>query len=279
VKMLVVEDAKPETIKVIPGVSNQEYAKVLADRTPGVSPAQISTIVNEGALNAAMDGKEVVPLNVLQDSIDDVLIGKKHRQRMSDVALHRTAYHEVGHCIMAWTNPLQKDVIKLSIIPRGRAGGYTQQVQDEAMEPHTDEFLFSQLCVLMGGRAAEHIFEKDISIGAMDDLQRATRLAMEKLLKYGMSKTIGQLAFKPNDKNDGRAWMTWSENLHAKVEAEARELVEAAYLHTEKTLLAHKELHVKLAELLLSKKELNQEDITSILGARPVLTAADSNRA
>ncbi|KAG5495455.1 hypothetical protein GH5_03116 [Leishmania sp. Ghana 2012 LV757] len=272
-KTLVTEDAKPETIKVIPGVSNKEYAAILSDRTPGVSPAQISTIVNEGALSAAMSGKEVVPLEVLQDSIDDVLIGKKHRQRMSDKSLHRTAYHEVGHCIMAWTNPLQKDIIKLSIIPRGRAGGYTQQVQDEAMEPQTEEFLFSQLCVLMGGRAAERIFEKDISIGAMDDLQRATRLAMEKLLKYGMSKTIGQLAFKPNDKNDGRAWMTWSENLHAKVEAEARALVESAYVHTEKTLLAHKDKHQKLAELLLGKKELDKVDIASILGARPVLKA------
>ncbi|AIO01045.1 ATP-dependent zinc metallopeptidase, putative [Leishmania panamensis] len=272
-KTLVTEDAKPESLKVIPGVSNKDYAVVLSERTPGVSPAQISTVVNEGALNAAMNGKDVVPLEVLQDSIDDVLIGKKHRQRMSDTALHRTAYHEVGHCIMAWTNPLQKDVIKLSIIPRGRAGGYTQQVQDEAMEPQTDEFLFSQLCVLMGGRAAERIFERDISIGAMDDLQRATRLAMEKLLKYGMSKTIGQLAFKPNDKNDGRAWMTWSENLHAKVEAEARALVESAYVHTEKTLLAHKEQHQKLAELLLGKKELNKADIASVLGARPVLRA------
>ncbi|KPI90811.1 putative ATP-dependent zinc metallopeptidase [Leptomonas seymouri] len=278
VKTLVVEDAKPEMIKVIPGVSNAEHAKVLADRTPGVSPAQISTIVNEGALAAAMEGKEVVPLSALQESIDDVLIGKKHRQRMSDVALHRTAYHEVGHCIMAWMNPLQKDVIKLSIIPRGRAGGYTQQVQDEAMEPHTDEFLFSQLCVLMGGRVAESIFEKDISIGAMDDLQRATRLAMEKLLKYGMSKTIGQLAFKPNEKNDGRAWMTWSEDLHAKVEAEARQLVESAYKHTEKILLEYKEKHIELAELLLKQKELNQTDITQVLGARPVLTAASGNK-
>lgn len=273
-KILVTEDIKPDAITVVAGVSNKEYAAVLADRTPGVSPAQIATIVNEGALNAAMNDKEVVPLSTLQDSIDDVLIGKKHRQRMSDASLRRTAFHEVGHCIMAWLSPLQKDVIKLSIIPRGRAGGYTQQVQDEAMEPHTDEFLFSQLCVLMGGRAAERIFTTDISIGAMDDLQRATRLSMEKMLKYGMSKSIGQLAFRPNEKNDGRAWMTWSENLHAKVETEARLLVEAAYVKTEKTLLAHKDKHERLATLLLEKKELDMKDIESILGARPVASAA-----
>ncbi|CCW62800.1 unnamed protein product [Phytomonas sp. EM1] len=256
-------------IKVVPGVSNLEYAKVLADRTPGVSPAQIATIVNEAALNAAMQDKELVPLETLQESIDDVLIGKKHRQRMSGGALHRTAFHEVGHCILAWMNPLQKDVIKLSIIPRGRAGGYTQQLQDEAMEPHTEAHLFSQLCVLMGGRAAERIFEDDISIGAMDDLQRATRLATEKILQYGMSKSLGQIAFKPNDKNDGRAWMTWSEDLHEKVEAEANEWVAEAYEYAEKCLLANRDAHVKLAELLLDRKELNKDDIESVLGKRP----------
>ncbi|ESS66303.1 ATP-dependent zinc metallopeptidase [Trypanosoma cruzi Dm28c] len=263
----------PAAVKIIPGVSNKAYALELAERTPGVSPAQIATIVNEAALTSAMLEEEVVPLKTLQDSIDDVLIGKKHRQRMSDTSLQRTAYHEVGHAIMAWISPLQKDVVKISIIPRGRAGGYTQQVQDEALEPRTDVFLFSQLCVLMGGRVAEKIFMKDISTGAMDDLQRATRIAMEKLLMYGMSKSIGQLAFKPNDRNEGRAWMNFSEDLHAKVEQEARDLVAAAYKHTEKTLLEKRELHEKLAKLLLEKKELMREDIESVLGPRPVLTA------
>lgn len=256
-------------VKVIPGVSNRAYAEVLADRTPGVTPAQIATIVNEAALIAATSGAEVVPMATLQESIDDVLIGKKHRQRMSAVALRRTAYHEVGHCIMAWLNPLQKDVIKMSIIPRGRAGGYTQQVQDEFLEPHTSEFLFSQLCVLMGGRVSERIYQHDISTGAMDDLQRATRLAMEKMLKYGMSKSIGQLAFKPNERNEGRAWMTWSEELHKKVEQEARELVAKAYETTARTLLERREQHVKLAELLLERKELSRDDIAGVLGERP----------
>lgn len=258
-------------LKVLPDVSNKDYAAKLADRTPGVSPAQIATIVNEAALEAATKDCEVVPLTQLQDAIDDVLIGKKHRQRMSGDSLIRTAYHEVGHCIMAWLSPHQKDVVKISIIPRGRAGGYTQQLQDEAMEPQTKESLFSQLCVLMGGRVAEKIFQKDISTGAMDDLQRATRLSMEVMLKCGMSKSIGQLAFKPNEKNDGRAWMTWSEELHNKVETEARQMVADAFALTEKTLVENKEKHIKLAELLLEKKELDREDIQSVLGPRPSL--------
>ncbi|SCU67794.1 Metalloprotease M41 FtsH, putative [Trypanosoma equiperdum] len=271
VASLTAEEEAPE-VKVIPGVSNKEYAIALADRTPGVSPAQIATIVNEAALTSAVAECEVVPLKTLQESIDDVLIGKKHRQRMSDSSLERTAYHEVGHAIMAWTSPLQKDVLKISIIPRGRAGGYTQQMQDEAMEPRTDAFLFSQLCVLMGGRVAERIFMKDISTGAMDDLQRATRIAMEKLLLYGMSKSIGQLAFKANERNEGRGWMNFSEELHAKVEEEARHLVASAYKHTEKVLLEKRELHEKLTKLLLEKKELTKADIEQILGPRPIVT-------
>lgn len=263
--------AKEEVIPnltVLPDVSNAKYAEALANRTPGVSPAQISTIVNEAALTSAAGNLDVVTLPALQNAIDDVLIGKKHRQRMSGQSLTRTAYHEVGHCIMSWLSPHQKDVIKLSIVPRGRAGGYTQQLQEEALEPQTKEKLFSQLCVLMGGRVAEKMYQHDISTGAMDDLQRATRLSMEMLLKYGMSKTIGVLAFRPNEKNDGRAWMTWSEELHTKVEAEARELLASAYSFTEKTLQDNKDKHVSLAELLLEKKELDKADITSILGEK-----------
>lgn len=256
-------------VKVLPGVSNTEYAKVLASRTPGVSPAQISTICNEAALEAAMQDCEVVPFDYLQNAIDDVLIGKKHRQRMSGESLTRTAYHEIGHCIMAWLSPHQKDVIKVSIIPRGRAGGFTQQIQDEAMEPKTKESLFSLLCVLMGGRVAERLHQKDISTGAMDDLQRATKLSLEVILKYGMSQSIGQLAFKPNEKNEGRAWMTWSEDLHTKVEAEAREMVSSAFDFTMKVLEENREKHIQLAELLLDKKEINKEDISSVLGPRP----------
>lgn len=254
--------------KVIPGVSNKTYAEALAERTPGVSPAQIATIVNEAALTAAVKDAEVVGLKELQESIDDVLIGKKHRQRMSDASLRRTSYHECGHAIMAWLSPLQKDVVKVSIIPRGRAGGYTQQVQDEAIEPHTDQFLFSQLCVLLGGRVAERIVLGDISTGALDDLQRATKIAMDKLLAYGMSKQIGQLAFKGNDKNDGRAWMNYSENLHAKVEAEARELVNKAYIHTEKVLRANSKQLYELGDLLLEKKEIMRDDIVKVLGPK-----------
>ena len=261
-----VEEYLPAVI--VDGVNNKDYAKLLADRTPGVSPAQISTIVNEASLAAAVADEKVVPIRYLQDAIDDVLIGKKHRQRMSEQSLRRTAYHECGHAIMSWTSPLQKDVIKISIIPRGRAGGYTQQVQDEALDPQTDTFLFSQLCVLLGGRVAEKLIMGDISTGAIDDLQRATKIAIGKLLNFGMSKKVGQIAFKASEKQDGRAWMNYSEKLHAEVELEAREMVDRAYEHTMKVLTENKDNLHKLAQTLLEKKELMQPDIEGILGPK-----------
>jgi AFG3 family protein len=270
--------AEAQAPLVISGVSNKDIATELADRTPGVSPAQIATIVNEAALACAVAGSKYVDRKAMHDAIDDVLIGKKHRQRMSDESLKRTAYHECGHAMMSWYNPLQKDVVKISVIPRGRAGGYTQQVQDEAMDPQTNTFLFSQLCVLLGGRVAERIILGDISTGAVDDLQRATKVAMDQLLSFGMSQGIGHLAFKPVDKSDGRQWMTFSEDLHARVEAEARKLVDEAYDHTLKTLTEKKDLLHKLATTLLEKKELMKPEIESILGARPVKTDGEGER-
>ena len=261
---------------VVPGVSNIEYAKALADRTPGVSPAQIATIVNEGALASAVNEDKAVSLKSLQDAIDDVLIGKKHRQRMGEKSLRRTAYHECGHAYMAWFSPYQQDVIKVTVIPRGRAGGYTQQVQSEALDPQTNKFLFSQLCMLLGGRVAERVIMGDISTGAVDDLQRATKVAMDKLLSYGMSKEIGHLAYKPQDKTDGRGWMNFSEDLHARVENEARELVNAAYQHTHQTLSQNKDKLHELAKLLLEKKEIDKEDILKILGPRPPKADGDA---
>jgi len=270
------ENKQPETIPtvIVEGIKNFELSATLAERTPGVSPAQIATIVNEAALTAAVAGQRYVPLTYLQDAIDDVLIGKKHRQRMSDLALRRTAYHEAGHCIAAWLSPLQKDVIKLSVIPRGRAGGYTQQVQEEALDPQTNKFLFSTLCVLSAGRVAEQIAFGDVSIGAMDDLQRATKIAVDKLILYGMAEGgAGQLSFKhDSSRSDGRGWMPFSEKLHADVEQEAKKMVDRAFLFTETLLTEKKDKLVALSEMLLKERELDRAAIEAVLGPRPRAT-------
>ena len=265
---------EPVPVEIVPGVENKKLAHSLAERTPGTSPAQISAIVNEAALAAAMKDEKVVTLPYVQDAIDDVLIGKKHRQRMGDASLRRTAVHECGHAIMAWFSPMQKDVIKVSIIPRGRAGGYTQQVQDEAMDPKTNDFLFSQLCVLLGGRVAERVALGDISKGDVADLQRATKIAMDQLLSYGMGKEIGQLAFRSQgDKSNGRSWFNYSEDLHSRVETEAKVLVQKAYNETVRVLTEKKPLLQRMSDTLLEKKEIMRDDITAILGDRVVATA------
>ena len=255
------------------GVSNKAYANELADRTPGVSPAQISTIVNEAALEAAISDKEVVPLAYLQESIDNVLIGKKHRQRMSGDSLKRTAYHEAGHTLVSWLMPLQNSVIKVSIIPRGRAGGYTQQKPSESeneanSDPKTNEFFFQQLCMMLGGRVAEKVILHDISTGAIDDLQRATKLVISQIINYGMNDRIGPIAFDANQKNSGRAYKNYSENLHSQVESEAKELMHKAYIKTTEIIENNKDNLHKLALLLLEKKEVNEQEIEAIFGPK-----------
>ena len=289
----------------IEGIRNEDIAKELSERTPGVSPAQIATIVNEAALSAAVKGSQYVARSHFQEAVDDVLVGKKHRQRMSGSSLRRTAFHESGHCLVAWLSPLQKDVIKLSIIPRGPAGGYTQQMEHEVFSPQTNEFLFTSLCVMAGGRVAEQLILGDISTGAMDDLQRATKLAMDKLLLYGMSEAkLAPREETPKEKKDanegegskkektnpslprprnmlsflydsskgeGRSWMPFSERHHAEVELEAREMVDRAFSHVEKLLKENKGLLVTLAETLLEKRELDRKEIEKVLGPRPQL--------
>merc|ERR1712070_212054 len=114
------------------------------------------------------------------DAVDNVLIGKKHRQRMSDHGLTRVAYHEAGHCVAQWLLGTQTPVVKVSVIPRGRAGGYTQFRQQEELDPKTDQFLFDQLVVMLAGRCAEKIFFGDLSTGAADDLTRVFEAAKGK---------------------------------------------------------------------------------------------------
>ena len=192
-------------------------ATELAERTPGTSPAQISTIVNEAAITAAVRDQRAVNRELLHDAVDDVLIGKKRRGRMSDNSTRRTSVHECGHCLVAWFSPerLQTKVLKVSLIPRGMAGGYTQQLEREENDLISLDTLFSTLCVLVGGRIAEelvynrqslqeigngHAHElhsfwdargdaekicEGISTGAYDDLQRATKIATEIILSFG----------------------------------------------------------------------------------------------
>ncbi|ESL10333.1 hypothetical protein TRSC58_01937 [Trypanosoma rangeli SC58] len=243
-------------------------AKRLAYLTPGVSPATISTIVNEAALAAAVEGHEKVTERSLLPAIDDVLVGKKHRSRMSKAAARRVALHESGHTLIAWLLPRQSDVIKVSITPRGPAAGFTQQVGKETFDMPTDVSLFTDICVMLAGRLAEATQYTELTTGAQDDYQRATKTAIQAFLAFGMSQHVGFLAYEPQRLDAGRMYQKYSENIQATAEEEAARLVGTAQHYTSSLIAEHKELLHLLAEALFTKKELLKEDLEALLGPR-----------
>ncbi|GET88051.1 ATP-dependent zinc metallopeptidase, putative [Leishmania tarentolae] len=243
-------------------------SKKLADLTPGVSPATISAIVNEGALSAAIKDKAVVTAVDLLPAIDDVLVGKKHRSRMSHDAARRVALHESGHALVAWLLPEQTDVVKISITPRGPAGGFTQQVGREVLDMATEFSLFTDICVMLGGRLAEMTQHESLTTGAQDDYQRATQTAIREFLAFGMSRQVGFLSYELQRLSEGRMHQKHSEAAHMMAEEEAARLVAAASDHVKVLLRSHDAVLRKLAALLFEKKELLREDIEAIVGPR-----------
>ncbi|CCD19966.1 putative ATPase family protein [Trypanosoma vivax] len=246
----------------------ESKAHRLAGLTPGVPPATISTIVNEAALAAAMKGEVEVGESFLLPAVDDVLIGKKHRNRMSKEALRRVALHEGGHALVAWLIPQQSDVIKVSITSRGTAAGFTQQLGREVLDMPTDLSLFTDLCVMLAGRLAESTQYTELTNGAQDDYQRATQTAIREFLAFGMSHRVGLLAFEPQRLHEGRVFQRHSERAQAIAEKEAARLIEAAQRYTMGIILQHKNTLCRLTEALLEKQELLFEDLLALLGKR-----------
>ncbi|KAG5481286.1 hypothetical protein CUR178_06521 [Leishmania enriettii] len=253
-------------------------SKKLAELTPGVSPATIAAIVNEGALSAAIKDRTAVTAVDLLPAIDDVLVGKRHRNRMSDDAARRVALHESGHALVAWLLPEQTDVVKVSITPRGPAGGFTQQVGREALDMPTEFSLFTDICVMLGGRLAELTQHESLTTGAQDDHQRATQTAMREFLSFGLSRQVGFLSYEPQRLSEGRMRQKHSEAAHKTAEEEAARLVAAASDHVKALLRSHDGALRRLATLLFERKELLREDIEAIVGPRPATDSAVSEQ-
>ena len=189
----------------------------LAARTPGVTPATIATVANEAAICAARNKASFVVEEHIAEALDNVLIGKKHRQRMSPPALKRVAYHEAGHTVAQWLLESQTSVIKVSVVPRGRAGGYTQFRQKEELDPQSQQYLMDQIVVMLGGRCAEKIFFNDYTTGAQDDLMRAFQHAQNLVQTFGMSE-LGHISLNPGSEQRGRAFSQMSDGLKRDVE-------------------------------------------------------------
>ena len=241
----------------------------LAEQTPGFAGADIANVCNEAALIAARKGKTGVEMIDFQDAIDRVIGGlEKKNKIISKDEKEVIAYHEAGHAICGWFLEHAYPLLKVTIVPRGTAAlGYAQYTPKEQYL-YTIEQLTDQMCMTLGGRAAEQIFFGRISTGASNDLQQITKMAYSMVTTYGMNDKIGNVSFyDPSQENTFQK--PFSEETGKIIDEEVRKMIDAAYHRTLDLLTAKKEEVEKLAKALLSREVLHKSDVEELIGNRP----------
>jgi cell division protease FtsH len=233
----------------------------LAKSTPGFTGADLENLLNEAALLAARKNKKRIEMDDIKEATFKVVIGPEKKSRvMSEQEKKLTAYHEAGHAIAVKVASTTDKVDRVSIIPSGRAGGYTAHKPDEDKSYHTKAQLMEEIIISMGGRAAEDIVLGEISTGASSDLKHANSVARSMITKFGMSDKLGNMVFDENDeifigRDFGHA-RSYSEEVAAQIDKEVKNLIDIAY---DKTIVILKEniniLH-KIADALLEKEKL-----------------------
>lgn len=254
---------------------------VIAHRTPGFTGADLSNLVNEAALLTARKDKKAINMPEMEEAAERVIMGPERKSRViSDKEKRLTAYHEGGHTIVGMLLEHTDPVHKVTIIPRGRAGGYTLSLPKEDKYYATRSEMLDELKVLLGGRVAEALVLKEISSGASNDLQRATQLARQMICEYGMSENIGPVTFGHRQDQvflgrDIARDKDYSEEVAAEIDKEVRSFMEDAYAATEKLLSDNiDKLHV-IAKALMEKETLEEEEINQLVKYGHILTAEE----
>ena len=244
---------------------------VLARGTPGFTGADIENMVNEAALLAARRGKDKIEMEDLEDAKDKVLMGVERKSMLITEEEKRiTAYHEGGHVLVAKLLPNTDPIHKVTIIPRGRALGLTQQLPIDEKHTYPKEFLLNNMAILMGGRAAEEITLKQQTTGAGNDIERASDLARKMVCVYGMSDKLGPMTFGKQEEQiflgkEISQHRDYSELTAQKIDEEVNRIVTESYDTAHKLLSDNLEILEKIAQSLLEKETLDSNDIDEII--------------
>jgi cell division protease FtsH len=244
---------------------------VIARGTPGFSGADLANLVNEAALLAARKSKELVEMDDFDEAKDKVLMGVERRSMIiSEEEKKNTAYHEAGHALVAKLTPGTDPVHKVSIIPRGRALGVTQQLPIDDRYTYSKDFLEKTLLVLLGGRAAEEICLKHMTTGAGNDIERATDLARKMVTEWGMSEKLGPLTFGKKDEQIflGREiaqHKDYSEKTAEEIDKEVKGLVTDAYIKSRKLLEDNRDILEAFAMRLLEVESMDGTEIDQLI--------------
>ena len=240
---------------------------LLARQTPGFSGADIANVCNEAALIAARHNATSVTRQDFLDAVDRIIGGLEKKTKVMTAAEKRTiALHEAGHATISWFCQYANPLIKVSIVPRGRALGAAWYLPEER-QITTKEEMLDEMCSLMGGRAAEELFVGRISTGAMNDLERATKSAYGMIAYAGMSDRLPNLCFYNNQEYQFQR--PYSEATAQLIDDEVNRMVNEQYERAKQILLEHKEGHNALAELLIRDEVIMAEDVEKIFGKRP----------
>jgi len=238
--------------------------KVLARRTPGFTPADIENLLNEAALLSARRNGRKIRMDEIEEAITKVIAGPEKKSRVINEDERKlTAYHEAGHAIVARSLPKTDPVHQITIIPRGRAGGFTMILPKEDRSYGTKITMREQIVHLLGGRVAEKLTLEDISTGASNDIMRATEIARDMVTKYGFSEKLGPINYSSTDEvflgNDYQTKKNYSEEIAREIDDEIRVIIEDAFEEAERILTENMDkLHV-VAKTLLEIETLDGE--------------------
>ena len=244
--------------------------KKLAAQTPGFAGAEIANVCNEAALIAARKDKEAVDMKDFQDAIDRVIGGLEKKSKIiSPEEKKIVAYHEAGHAVAGWYLEHADPLVKVSIVPRGVAAlGYAQYLPKEQFLYQTEQ-LFDEMCMTLGGRAAEEIIFDKVSTGALTDLERVTKMAYSIVTIYGMNDKIGNVSFYDSKQSEYNFNKPYSEATAETIDEEVRKIIADAFDRTKKLLSEKREQLEIVAKELLEKEIIFQNDLERLIGKRP----------
>ena len=248
----------------------------LAKQTPGFSGADIANVCNEAALIAARNNHKAVTKQDFMDAVDRIIGGLERKNKiMTEEEKRSVAYHEAGHATISWLLRWANPLVKVTIVPRGVALGAAWYLPEERQLTNK-EHIMDNLCSLLGGRAAEEVFLKQTSTGALNDLERATKQAYAMVAYYGMSDKLKNMSYYDSTgRYDMGITKPYSEKTAEVIDAETAAIIAEQMARAKKILEENAEGHNKLAELLIEKEVITSEDVEAILGARPWTSRTD----
>ena len=234
----------------------------IAEDTAGYTGAELANILNESAIIATINDHDEIENSDIEEAVKKVTVGlEKKGRKYSDKDKRLTAYHEAGHAVVSRYLPTQTNVKEISIIPRGVAGGYTMYKSNEDKYYISKTEMKEKLIALLGGRAAEKLVINDISTGASNDIEVATEIARDMVVKYGMSDKLGPIDFKGKDQND---YFLFGEDMGDKIGEEVKSLIDEAYSSAIKLLKIHKDKLDIIANKLLEQEKINEKEFEEI---------------